>query len=268
MHVHVACAYYTARTSVPLSKHASVPIGKPRNEALKEEVKNDIRRRVSAPFVDWQEVVGCEDDAHKGELRPRGQPVHRPSGRGRGAALRPSPSHKTTMFHGTGRPRTHTSTFTATNLAIAGLARTGGIRAVVRAPHRRADEGGPALGRVRANLAFAKFVAVNVDVWVLGLPHGRRREQPIAEAAVQCHGEYPLGVEVERPRRRRWTQRCAKTWPHCTVASLAAAMAAPRRACFQPHFCSRCEGHWYQRAYHHGTHPAARSRRFERCAGF
>ena len=167
---------------------------------------------------------------HKGELRPRGQPVHRPSGRGRSAALRPSPSHQTTMFHGTDRPRTHTSTFTATNLAIAGLARTGGIRAVVRAPHRRADEGGPALGRVRANLAFAKFVAVNVDVWVLGLPHGRRREQPIAEAAVQCHGEYPLGVEVERPRRRRWTQRCAKTWPHCTVASLAAAMAAPRRA--------------------------------------
>tara|TARA_B100000795_G_C22545543_1_gene340472 strand:- start:78 stop:665 length:588 start_codon:yes stop_codon:yes gene_type:complete len=32
-----------------------------------------------------------------------------------------------------------------------------------------ADEGGPALARVRTNPAFAKFVAVNVDVWVLGL---------------------------------------------------------------------------------------------------
>eukprot|EP00964_Phaeocystis_antarctica_P142143 scaffold107360_cov66-Phaeocystis_antarctica.AAC.2 len=40
-------------------------------------------------------------------------------------------------------------------------------------------------------------------------------------------------------QHRRWTQRCAKTRPHCTLASLAAAMAAPRRTDFQPQVCSR-----------------------------
>ena len=56
----------------PSNRPCSVGVSKPRNEAPEEEVKNDIHRRVSVPFVDWQEVVGCEDDTNKGDLRPRG----------------------------------------------------------------------------------------------------------------------------------------------------------------------------------------------------